>query len=116
MGRRGRAGRVIDFHGDQRLAGDIGNGRLEVFRDGLSSAITGQDRAGNRDGEDSARGGNNGSELHAFSPAAHEPVFSLHAAVTSSPRCTAGRARPRRSEERRDGKEGVSTGRSGWSP
>jgi len=39
VGHGGRAGRVIDFHGDQRLARDIGNGRLEVLRDGLRFAI-----------------------------------------------------------------------------
>jgi DNA-binding transcriptional LysR family regulator len=31
VGRRSRARRVIDFQGDQRLAGDIGNRRLEVL-------------------------------------------------------------------------------------
>src|SRR6476620_1842812 len=57
-------GRVIDFHGDQRLARDIGNGRLEVPRYGLRFAIMGVDEAGHREGEGGAGGGDDGSDLH----------------------------------------------------
>ena len=46
VGHGGRAGRVIDFHGDQRLARDIGNVRLEFLRDSLRFAIMGVDGAG----------------------------------------------------------------------
>ena len=40
-----RARRVIDFQGDQRLAGDIGNRRPEVLGDSFRLAVTGRDRA-----------------------------------------------------------------------
>src|SRR3989440_1904609 len=67
VGHGGRAGRVIDFHGDQRLASDIGNGRLEVLRDGLRFAIMGVDGTGHREGEGGAGGGDDGSDLHGLS-------------------------------------------------
>jgi hypothetical protein len=41
VGRRRRAGREIDFDSDQRLARNVGNGRLEVLRDGYRFAIMG---------------------------------------------------------------------------
>jgi hypothetical protein len=70
VGYGGRAGRVSDFHGDQRLARDIGNGRLEVFRDGLRFAIMGVDEAGHREGKGGAGGGDDGSDLQGLSPSA----------------------------------------------
>src|SRR6478672_12573453 len=68
VGHGGRAGRVIDFHSDQRLARDIGNSRLEVLRDGLRFAIMGVDGAGHREREGGAGGGDDGSDLHGPSP------------------------------------------------
>src|SRR5882757_367643 len=70
VGHGGRAGRVIDFDGDQRLARDIGNGRLEFLRDGLRFAIMGADGAGHREGKGGAGGGDNGADLHGLSPSA----------------------------------------------
>src|SRR5262245_46729303 len=65
-----RARRVIDLQGNQRLARNIGNGRLEVLRDGVRFAIMGVDGAGDREGEGSAGGGDDGSDLHGLSPSA----------------------------------------------
>src|SRR6266550_140734 len=78
VGHGGRAGRVIDFHGDQRLARDIGNGRLEVLRDGLRFAIMGVNGAGHREGEGGAGGSDDGSDLHGLSPSVYRLVFVLH--------------------------------------
>src|SRR5205814_3349567 len=74
VGHGGRAGRVIDFHGEQRLARDVGNGRLEVLRDGLRFAIMGVDGVGHREGEGGAGGGDDGSDLHGLSPSAYRLV------------------------------------------
>ena len=49
--RGSRARRVIDFQGDQRLAGDIGNRRLEGLGDGFRLTVMGCDGAGHRDGK-----------------------------------------------------------------
>src|ERR687892_2588827 len=72
-----RTRRVIDLQGDQRLARDIGNGRLEVLRDGLRFAIMGGDGAGHRGGKGGAGGGDDGSDLHGLSPSAYRLVFVL---------------------------------------
>src|SRR6201987_2345727 len=85
VGHGGRAGRVIDFHDDQRLARDIGNGRLEVLRDGLRFAIMGVDGAGHREGEGGAGGGGDGWDLHGLSPSVYRLGFVLHC---SSPSCS----------------------------
>src|SRR4029453_12635100 len=87
VGHGGRAGRVIDFHGEQRLARDIGNGRLEVLRDGLRFAIMGVDGAGHREGEGGAGGGDDGSDLHGLSPSAYRLVFVLHYFLPALPAC-----------------------------
>ena len=55
---------------DGEAAPGIGNGRLEVLRDGLRYAIMGVDGAGHREGEGGAGGGDNGSDLHGLSPSA----------------------------------------------
>src|SRR3546814_9088201 len=70
VGRRGRARRVIDLQGNQRLARDIGNGRLEVLRDGFRFVIVGVAEAGHRQGEGGAGVGDDGSDLHGLSPSA----------------------------------------------
>src|SRR3546814_6012857 len=70
VGRRGRARRVIDLQGNQRLARDIGNGRLEVLRDGFRFVIVGVAEAGHRQGEGGAGDGDDGSDLHGLSPSA----------------------------------------------
>src|SRR5258707_12955467 len=75
VGHGGRAGRVIDFYGDPRLAGDIGNGRFEVLSDALPSAITGVDGAGRREGERAAGAGDDGSQLHGLWPSPATSVF-----------------------------------------
>src|SRR5262245_10095444 len=77
VGHGGRARRVIDFYGNQRLAGDIWSGRLEVLCDGLRFAIMGVDRAGHREGENGAGGGDDGSDLHGLSASAYKLVFVL---------------------------------------
>src|SRR5690242_14815620 len=77
VGHGGSAGRVIDFHGDQRLARDVGDDRLELLRDGFRLASMGAARAGHRKGEGCAGGGNDGSELHGLSPSAYTLVFVL---------------------------------------
>src|SRR6516165_11304489 len=79
------AGRVIHFHGDQRLARDIGNGRFEVLRDGLRFAI--MDGVGHREGEGGAGGGDDGSNLHGLSPPAYRLVFVLHYFLLALPAC-----------------------------
>src|SRR5258707_14940675 len=85
VGHGGRAGRVIDFYGDQRLAGDIGNGRFEVLRDGLRFAIMGVDGSGHREGEGGAGGGDDGSDLHGLSPSAYRLVFVLDCFLPALP-------------------------------
>jgi hypothetical protein len=76
VGHRCRPRRVIDFHGDQRLASNIGNGRLEVLLGGFRFAIMSIDRAGYREGEGGAGGGDDGSSW-AFSFCLRL-VFLLH--------------------------------------
>src|SRR3954463_2361795 len=83
VGRRDRARGVIDLHGHQRLAWNIGNDRLEILRDGWPFAILGVDGAGHRRGEGGEGGGDDGSDVHeVLPPAIGLPSFFI---VSSRP-------------------------------
>jgi hypothetical protein len=78
---------VIGFRAISDLPGILGNGRLEVLRDGFRFAIMGRDGAGHRDGEGRAGGGDDGSDLHGLSPSAYRLVFVLHCFLPALPAC-----------------------------